>query len=107
MNITVEISMYPLDADYKPPIKAFVRRLREHPGLETRTNQMSTQVRGEFDAVMGAVNACMKQSMADNEFNLEGFDDQIRSEIARLESIYNEKSPPNRQNEYWSWPPTK
>lgn len=67
MNITVEISMYPLDADYKPPIKAFVRRLREHPGLETRTNQMSTQVRGEFDAVMGAVNACMKQSMADND----------------------------------------
>ncbi len=67
MNITVEISMYPLDADYKPPIKAFVRRLREHTGLETRTNQMSTQVRGEFDAVMGAVNACMKQSMADND----------------------------------------
>lgn len=47
------------------------------------------------------------QSMADNEFNLEGFDDQIRSEIARLESIYNEKSMPKRQNEYWSWPPTK
>ncbi len=67
MKITVEISMYPLDAEYKPPIKAFVRRLREHAGLETRTNQMSTQVRGEFDAVMGAVNACMKQSMADND----------------------------------------
>lgn len=67
MKITVEISMYPLHADYKPPIKAFVRRLREHAGLETRTNQMSTQVRGEFDTVMGAINACMKQSMADND----------------------------------------
>ena len=55
MNITVEISMYPLDADYKPPIKAFVRRLREHTGLETRTNQMSTQVRGEYAAVMAAL----------------------------------------------------
>lgn len=67
MKITVEISMYPLHADYKPPIKGFVRRLREHAGLETRTNQMSTQVRGEFDTVMGAINACMKQSMADND----------------------------------------
>ena len=67
MQITVDISMYPLDADYKPPIKAFVRQLREYAQLETVTNQMSTQVRGEFDAVMGAVNTCMKQAMAGND----------------------------------------
>jgi len=67
MQITLDISMYPLDADYKPPIKAFVRQLREHAQLETVTNQMSTQVRGEFDAVMSAVNASMKQAMADND----------------------------------------
>ena len=67
MNITLDISMYPLNADYKPPIKAFVRQLRAHAQLETVTNQMSTQVRGEFDAVMTAVNACMKQAMADND----------------------------------------
>lgn len=67
MKITLDISMYPLDADYKPPIKAFVRQLREYGQLETVTNQMSTQVRGDFDAVMAAVNACMKQTMADHD----------------------------------------
>lgn len=67
MNITLEMSMYPLDADYKSPIKAFVRELRGHDGLEIVTNQMSTQLRGDFDVVMKAVNACMKQAMADND----------------------------------------
>ena len=67
MIITVEISMYPLDSDYKPPIRAFVHELRAHGGLETVTNQMSTQVRGEFDDVMPAVTACIKKSMAAND----------------------------------------
>ncbi|MFW2405278.1 MAG: YkoF family thiamine/hydroxymethylpyrimidine-binding protein [Gammaproteobacteria bacterium] len=67
MKITLDISMYPLNADYKPSIKAFVRQLRDHGNIEIVTNQMSTQVRGEFDAVMAAVNACMKQSMTGDD----------------------------------------
>ena len=42
MKITVDISMYPLDSNYIPPIKAFIRALREHEGLEIVTNQLST-----------------------------------------------------------------
>ncbi|MFQ5636121.1 MAG: YkoF family thiamine/hydroxymethylpyrimidine-binding protein [Gammaproteobacteria bacterium] len=67
MIITLEISMYPLNADYKPAIKAFVRQLGGHDGLQIVTNQMSTQVRGEFDTVTGAVNACIKKTMAGND----------------------------------------
>jgi len=67
MIITVEISLYPLDADYKPAIRAFIHDLRTHDGIQTVTNQMSTQVCGEFDAVMPAVTACIKQSMAVND----------------------------------------
>lgn len=67
MNITLEISMYPLDADYKPAIKSFIHMLRSHTQLEVLSNQMSTQVRGEFDDVMAAYNECMKASMSDNE----------------------------------------
>ena len=63
MKITVDISMYPLDADYKPAIKAFIRKLREFPGLELVTNQLSTQVRGDFDAVTAAITECMRESM--------------------------------------------
>lgn len=63
MRITVDVSMYPLDQDYKPQIKEFIRSLRRCSGLELITNQMSTQVCGDFDAVTAAINACMKQAM--------------------------------------------
>ena len=63
MKITVDISMYPLDSNYKPPIKSFILRLREQPNIELLTNQLSTQVCGEFDVVTSALNVCMKEVM--------------------------------------------
>jgi len=47
MHTAVEISLYPLDADYIPPIKAFIERLNTYPELNVVTNAMSTQVSGE------------------------------------------------------------
>ena len=66
MKITVDISMYPLSEDYVPSIKAFIHQLRKFPGIEMVTNQLSTQLTGEFAAVTNALNACMKESMADS-----------------------------------------
>ncbi len=63
MIITADISMYPLDHDYKPPIRQFIKSLRTFDGLELITNQLSTQIRGEIDLVNGAINECMKKSM--------------------------------------------
>ena len=63
MNITVDISMYPLANDYKPVIKAFIRHLREFGGLTLVTNQLSTQVNGDYDAVTAAINSCIRASM--------------------------------------------
>jgi uncharacterized protein YqgV (UPF0045/DUF77 family) len=57
MRIAVEISLYPLDADYVPPIKDFIARLNAHAGLQVVTNAMSTQVSGEHGAVFGALSA--------------------------------------------------
>lgn len=64
MRITAELSLYPL-ASEEPiaRITGFVRDLREQPGIEVLTNQMSTQLRGEIDDVQRAVNACMKTVM--------------------------------------------
>jgi len=67
MKITVEISLYPLNADYKPIIRTFIHELRTHNGIETVTNQMSTQITGEFDVVMPVVTACIKKSMEKND----------------------------------------
>ena len=57
MKVAVDISLYPLDADYIPPIKDVIDRLNSHTGLEVSTNAMSTQVIGNFDAVMDALKA--------------------------------------------------
>lgn len=55
MKIAVDISLYPLDADFIPPIKDVISRLNEREGLEVWTNAMSTQLVGEFDDVMDAL----------------------------------------------------
>ena len=55
MKVAVDISLYPLDADFIPPIKDVIARLNEHAGLEVWTNAMSTQLVGEFDDVMDAL----------------------------------------------------
>jgi uncharacterized protein YqgV (UPF0045/DUF77 family) len=55
MRIAVDISLYPLDADYVPPIKDFIERLNRQPGLAVATNAMSTQVSGEHERVFAAL----------------------------------------------------
>jgi len=55
MRIAVDISLYPLDADYVPPIKDFIDRLNRRPGLRVETNAMSTQLAGEHDLVFAAL----------------------------------------------------
>ena len=55
MKIAVDISLYPLNADFIPPIKDVIDRLNTHDSLEVWTNAMSTQVVGEFDDVMDAL----------------------------------------------------
>jgi uncharacterized protein YqgV (UPF0045/DUF77 family) len=47
MHTAIEISLYPLDSDYIPPIKAFIDRLHAYPEINVITNSMSTQVSGE------------------------------------------------------------
>lgn len=55
MKVAVDISLYPLDADFIPPIKDVIDRLNTHDKLEVWTNAMSTQVVGDFDDVMDAL----------------------------------------------------
>ena len=64
MKIVAELSMYPLRDVHVPAIVDFIHDLRTHAGVEVVSNQMSTQLRGEYDAVTNAVNACMRKAMA-------------------------------------------
>lgn len=47
MRTAIEVSLYPLDANFIPPIKAFIERLNTYPELQVTTNAMSTQISGE------------------------------------------------------------
>ena len=51
MRVAVEISLYPLDADFIPPIQDFIDRLHADPELDVKTNAMSTQIAGEIGHV--------------------------------------------------------
>ena len=51
MNIGVDLSLYPLRADYLPTIKDFIDRLHTDPRLKVVTNSLSTQVFGDYDVV--------------------------------------------------------
>lgn len=62
MKIAVDISLYPLDANFIAPIDDVIERLNSHSGLEVVTNPMSTQVRGDYDVVMSAVQQEIKTS---------------------------------------------
>ena len=64
MRIVAELSLYPLADDPVPAIIGFINSLRECGDMEIVTNQMSTQLRGDYEVVTGAVNDCMREAMS-------------------------------------------
>ena len=65
MLAAVDISMYPLTGNYRPPIQAFIDRLNAHRGLLVRTNALATQIWGELDQVMAILTEEMARSASD------------------------------------------
>jgi uncharacterized protein YqgV (UPF0045/DUF77 family) len=59
MNISVELTLSPLQDDFEPPIIAFIKKLRAS-GLKVLENPLSTQVYGEYDLVMEVLTKEMK-----------------------------------------------
>jgi len=64
MKIAVDISLYPLDADYVPPIKDFIERLNRDRALTVSTNALSTQIAGEHERVFAALSREIGTSFA-------------------------------------------
>jgi uncharacterized protein YqgV (UPF0045/DUF77 family) len=62
MNISVEVSYYPLHNEFIPPIKDFIERLNTNKLIAVKTNGMSTQVFGEYDEVMKSITSEIKAS---------------------------------------------
>jgi uncharacterized protein YqgV (UPF0045/DUF77 family) len=64
MDIGVEISLYPLRADYIPRVHEFIERLSARQRLRLVTNSMSTQVFGGFEEVMEALREALGATFA-------------------------------------------
>ena len=67
MEIGIEMSLYPLNADFIPPIQGFIDRLNAKARFKVVTNSMSTQVFGEFDEVFGVLVPELKKTFATND----------------------------------------
>ncbi|MGB5487808.1 MAG: hypothetical protein WBN06_10505 [Lysobacterales bacterium] len=63
MKIVADLSLYPLKDGPIPNIIEFIKELQIQDGIEIVTNQLGTQLRGEFEAVTGAINHCMRKAM--------------------------------------------
>ena len=62
MNISVELTLTPLQDDYEPAIIDFIKKLRSS-GLTVLENPLSTQVYGGYDEVMNLLQKEMKVAL--------------------------------------------
>lgn len=62
MELSAELSLYPLTGDVDTSVLAFIDDLQDSGQISVVTNTMSTQISGEWDAVMSAVNIALKRS---------------------------------------------
>lgn len=69
MKISVELTLTPLQDEYEPAIINFIKKLRAS-GLTVLENPLSTQVYGEYDAVMEMLNKEMKVALESVERGL-------------------------------------
>lgn len=67
MDIAVEMSLYPLNADYIPPIKDFIDRLNADTRLRVVTNSLSTQVFGPYDVVLDVLTRELRVTFENND----------------------------------------
>ena len=65
MQMMAELTLYPFNADFKPPIKAFIAFLNDVPDLTVETHATCTIISGEdallFDTIRDGLRWCSEQ----------------------------------------------
>lgn len=65
MHMTAELTLYPFNADYLPPIRGFIDFLNGIDGLEVTTHATCTIISGDdqriFDALRDGLRWCASQ----------------------------------------------
>lgn len=61
MQLSVEMSLYPLTDQYLEVIQGFIDRLNQYPEISVHTNTMSTQIFGDYQQVMKVLQVELEQ----------------------------------------------
>lgn len=61
MQISVELTLSPLQDNFEPAIKDFIFKLR-HSGFSVLENPLSTQIYGDYDKIMNFLNVEVKET---------------------------------------------
>ena len=66
MNCSLELTLTPLNDTYKGSIKKFIKSLRE-TGYKVIENPLSTQIYGDYDALMTTLVPLIKKTFVEEE----------------------------------------
>ncbi|MEN8137133.1 MAG: YkoF family thiamine/hydroxymethylpyrimidine-binding protein [Bacteroidota bacterium] len=67
MQVSVDISLYPLKEEFKKPIKAFIEKVNSQHRFKVKRNNMSTSVFGDYKEVMNWITDNMEDVLLDDE----------------------------------------
>ena len=62
MELSAELSLYPLDGDVDTSVLAFIEDIVASDSVSVVTNSMSTQISGDWQAVMAAIDTALQRS---------------------------------------------
>lgn len=63
MKMSVELTMYPFNENYIPPIQGFIEQLHTLPHLVIQTFPTATIIMGDYDTVMDSLKTMFKWSV--------------------------------------------
>lgn len=66
MQISVELTLSPLQDDFEAPIKKFIKALRKS-GFTVVENPLNTQIYGEYDKIMEFLTEEIKEAFTSTE----------------------------------------
>tara|TARA_A200000113_G_scaffold200548_1_gene193816 strand:- start:776 stop:1036 length:261 start_codon:yes stop_codon:yes gene_type:complete len=67
MKVSVELTLTPLNDDFESTIKAFIKKLRTL-GFRVIENPLSTQIYGDYDALMSSLQEVIKNTFEDESY---------------------------------------
>lgn len=67
MDVTVEISLYPLTKNFEQVVIDYIQEIKKTAGIKIEVNGLSTQVFGEYDLVMKSLADINKRTFEKNK----------------------------------------